>query len=72
MQNHGVCLIEHATPSAAGPTHDGSQAAARPGNRSQCHTAMTKKGKNRASVPPLAKGPTKAPVITRMGASQRR
>ncbi len=58
-------------PRLAGPTHDGSHATARSGNRSQRHTARTRKGTKSASVPPLAKGPTKIPVNNRTGASHR-
>ena len=65
-------MTEQAMPRLTGPTHAGSHVVARPGNWSQRHTASTRNGTKRASVPPLAKGPTNMPVNKSKGASHRK
>jgi hypothetical protein len=50
--NHGVCLIEQATPSATGPSHLDHRGPRRVTKSSQRRAASIMNGTNRASVPP--------------------
>ena len=71
MQNHGVCLIEQASPRATGLIHR-TQPPPRPSaKRSHRHTARTMKGRYAASVPPDPKMAAKIGTVRMRQPSQR-
>ncbi len=71
MQNHGVCLMEQARPSATGPIQLARPARRPTPNLSHRHTASTRKGRNTASVPPDPKMAAKAGTASTRTANHR-
>ena len=69
--NHGVCLMAQATPSEIGPIHRASPGSLERPYLSQRQTAMTRNGRNIASVPPDVNEPKKNGVKPSNAASHR-